>query len=337
MTGIDSLRGFLSRMFEAVQHYNTQVVLIGVCLLAACAGVIGCFAVLRRRSLTGDALAHAALPGLCLAFIFVQSLNLPAMLLGAFVTGLLGIAVISILRRWTRIKEDAAIGIVLGVFFGAGIVLSSLIQRMQTGSRTGLESFIYGHPAAISRGDAVFVALVTLGTLGVLVLLYKECKLVAFDPAFAHAQGWPVLKLDLLLMALIAVAVVVGLPAVGVIMMAALLILPGVTARFWTDRLHVLLVLAALFGVLMGALGTLLSAVDNRLPAGPSIILVGTALFLFSLLFAPRRGGLARLLAQRRFRQRLRDDRPGLLAEEWMSPRDRSTPDDDVRIREARR
>jgi manganese/zinc/iron transport system permease protein len=306
--------GFLAQLVEAVQHYNTRVVLAGVSLLAACAGVIGCFAVLRRRSLTGDALAHAALPGVCLAFLLVGEKSLAEMLLGAFVTGLLGILLITFLRHWTRLKDDAAIGIVLGVFFGAGSVLSSIIQKIPDmgGERAGLASFIYGKTAGILYDDVLLIGFLTLAALGVVVLFFKEFKLVSFDPAFAKVQGWPALGLDLMLMMLVAIAVIIGLPAVGVVMMAALLILPAVTARYWTNRLHVLLVLAALFGALMGTTGTLLSAVDRRLPAGPAIILVGAGLFGLSLLFAPRRGTLAQLLAQRRFRQQLRDGRLSL-------------------------
>ena len=204
--------------------YNTAVVLLGTSLLGANAGLVGCFAVLRRRALTGDALAHAALPGLCLAFLAVGQRSRPALLLGAFVTGVLGVVVIAALRRWTRIKEDAAIGIVLSVFFGAGIVLSRLIQnRSSVGSKAGLDSYILGKTAGIIAQDVYLIAGVSLASLVLVLVLYKEFKLVVFDSGFASVQGWPVLGLDLLLMGLIALAVVFGLPAVGVVLMAALL------------------------------------------------------------------------------------------------------------------
>jgi manganese/zinc/iron transport system permease protein len=274
--------------------YNTRIVLEGAGLLGAVAGVIGTFAVLRRRALTGDALAHAALPGLCLAFLVVGERNLAAMLVGALVTGIIGLIVIGALRRWTRIKEDAGTGIVLSVFFGAGIVLSSIIQRMGGGSRAGLDSFILGKAATMNQDDVRLIGTLAVATLVVLLLLYKEFKLLAFDPGFARSQGWPVARLDLAMMGLVALAVVIGLPAVGVVMMAALLILPAAAARFWTDRLGALLVLAGLFGMSMGVAGTLISAQVRGLPAGPTIILVGTALFLVSAVVSPRRGLLAR-------------------------------------------
>lgn len=290
-------------MIPELWQYNTQVVLAGTGLLGASCGLVGTFAVLRRRALTGDALSHAALPGLCLAFLVVGERSLPALLTGALVSGLLGIAIIAALRRWTRIKEDAAIGLVLSVFFGAGVVLSKLISRhVPGGGKAGLDSYVIGKTAGMILQDVYFIAGVALLSLAAVLLLYKEFKLVGFDPDFARVQGWPTFALDLLLMSLIAVTVVIGLPAVGVVLITALLILPAAAARFWTERLGTMLLLAALFGMFVGAVGTLLSSRYSHLPAGPIIVLVGTAVFLVSVLAAPRRGALARWLAQVRFR-----------------------------------
>jgi len=282
--------------------HNTMVVLAGAGLLGASAGAVGTFAVLRRRALTGDALAHAALPGLCLAFLLFGRRSLPLLLLGALATGLAGITIISLLRRWTRVKEDSAIGIVLSVFFGAGIVLSRLIQNnTTTGSQAGLDSYILGKTAGMIEQDVYLIGSAAAICVLLVVLLYKEFRLVVFDADFARVQGWPALGLDWLLMAMIALAVVIGLPAVGVVLMAALLILPGVAARFWSDRLGVVLVLSSAFGLGVALVGTMLSASFSKLPAGPIIVLVGTGLFLVSLFFAPKRGIAARVVAQRRF------------------------------------
>ena len=284
--------------------YNTAIVLAGVSLLGACAGLVGSFAVLRRRALVGDALAHAALPGLCLAFLIVGERNLPAMLAGALATGVLGVLVISGLRHGTRVKEDAAIGIVLSVFYGAGIVLTSWIQNLAThGSKAGLTTYILGQTAGITRQDVLLIAAVAAVCGLAIVLMAKEFKVVAFDPDFAGVQGWPAFRLDLLLMCLVALTVVVGLPMVGVVLMAALLIIPAAAARFWTDRLEVLLVLSAVFGLLIGAIGVIPSAYIPTLPGGPPIVLVGAGVFLASVLFAPRRGAIARLVANHRFRR----------------------------------
>ncbi len=286
--------------------YNTAVVLAGSALLGAGAGVVGSFAVLRRRALTGDALSHATLPGLCLAFLILGERSLPAMLFGALCSGVLGVAVISALRRWTRIKEDAAIGIVLGVFFGAGIALSGIIQKLVTsGSKAGLESYIFGKTAGMIASDVYLIAGMSAVCVLLITLLYKEFKLAIFDPGFATAQGWPVWRLDLLLMSLVAVAVVIGLPAVGAVLMAALLILPAAAARFWTDRLGIMLILSAVFGMMMGLVGTAISVQVDRIPTGPIIVVTGSVIFLVSMLFAPRRGALARGLSHLRFRRQL--------------------------------
>lgn len=270
--------------------YNTWVVLAGVSLLGASAGIVGSFAVLRRRSLTGDALAHAALPGLCLAFLFAGEQNMLVMLFGALLTGILGVVIISALRTYTRIKEDAAIGIVLSVFFGAGAVLSRIIQNRPGGSRAGIQTFIFGSPAGMIFEDLLWLAILSAGILFCVLLLYKEFKLISFDPDFAYSQGWPVYLLDLLLMGLLAITVVVGLPAVGVLMVAALLIIPAATARFWTEQLGMMLAMSAIFGVVSAMFGTMVSATYVTMPTGPTIILVATIFFLLSGLFSPSRG-----------------------------------------------
>lgn len=284
--------------------YNTLVVLIGVGLLGAGAGLVGSFAVLRRRALLGDALAHAALPGLCIGFLIAGERNLGAMLAGALGTGILGLMVVSALRQRTRVRMDAAIGIVLSVFFGAGIVLSRLIQNSTTvtGSKAGLDSYILGKTAGMVASDVFLIAGAAAISVGLVALLFKEFLLVSFDTDFARVQGWPARRIDLVLTGLIAVVVVIGLPAVGVVMMAALIIIPGVTARFWTDRLSRVVVLAAATGLCMGLIGTAISATYAKMPAGPIITLVGTAAFIASALLAPRRGLIARGLIRRRDR-----------------------------------
>jgi manganese/zinc/iron transport system permease protein len=286
--------------------YNTLIVLQGVSLLGACAGVIGCFAVLRRRALVGDALAHASLPGVCLAYLIVGEKHFLLLLGGAFIAGLCAIGVMAFLKRWTRIKEDALIALVLSTFFGAGVVLRSLIARLPNmGDRAGLDSFILGRAAEMGREDVQVIAVLTLGTLCIVALFYKEFKLVAFDPEFAQVQGWPARILDFVLMLLLLCAVVIGLPAVGILLMAAMVILPAASARFWTHQLAWMLMLSAGFGTVAGIVGTLITVSGENMPTGACIILVGVGIFVISLLFAPQRGYIARFLAHRRDRQTL--------------------------------
>lgn len=275
--------------------YNTMLVLLGTSLLGAVSGLIGSLAVLRRQSLAGDAFAHAALPGLCVAFMIVGERSLAALLIGAFISGILGLIVVSLLCRFTRIKQDAALGIVLSTFFGLGVVLSRIVQNQTTtGSKAGLDSYILGKTAGIIASDVYLIGSAALVCLVVIVFLFKELELLTFDADFARSQGWPVATLDMILIFLLGLVVVIGLPAVGVVMMAALLILPGVTARFWTDRLAVMLPISVGIGVVTGAVGTWLSSEYANLPAGPIIVLVGATIFLFSSVIAPRRGLIAR-------------------------------------------
>lgn len=286
---------------------NTRTVLLGSALLGLACGVVGTLAVLRRRALIGDVVAHAALPGIGLAFMVVGDRHLGAFLLGALVFGLLGVACVNLIRRFTRIKEDAALALVLGSFFGLGIVLSRLIQNQPAGNRAGLDGFLFGKAASMVRADVLLIAGVALAACVTVAALYKEFRLLAFDREFAAAQGWPVAALDLAMMALVAVCTVAGLPAVGVVLVAALLIIPPVTARLWSDRLVVVLILAATLGALSAAVGTALSAtlpppagaLSRGWPTGPLIVLAGGAAFAVSLLVAPRRGLIARRLALR--------------------------------------
>ncbi|WP_254507615.1 metal ABC transporter permease [Anatilimnocola floriformis] len=283
-------------------HYNTAVVLSGATLLGALAGLVGSFAVLRKRSLTGDALSHASLPGVCIAYLIVGERSLPMFLLGALASGVLGIITINLLTTRTRIREDAAIGSVLGVFFGIGIALSKRISQLPGGgSRAGLDSFLFGKAASMRFGDVVWISVIAAGCLIAILLLYKQFKLISFDSDFGRTLGWPVRRLDLALMSLLAVTVVIGLPAVGVVLTAAMVIIPGASARFWTDRFGRLIALATLFGGAMGFIGTLLSAYNRALPAGPTIVLAGACIFLISLLGGWRRGVIARHLQSKKF------------------------------------
>ena len=286
--------------------YNTLVVLAGAASLGLLCALVGTFAVLRRQALLGDALAHATLPGLCLAFLWLGIKHPLAMPVGAFATGLLGVAAVVALRHGGRLRPDAALGVVLSVFYGAGVVLSRVVQNQTTtGSKAGLERFLLGSAAGMVVQDVVLISLLALAVAVVIGLGYRAWKVMSFDASFALALGLPVSWLDGVLMALVALTVVAGLPAAGAVMVAALLVLPVVSARLWVQRLETLLVLACLLGVAMGSTGVLLSAAVERLPTGPTIVLVGGAIFLVSLLASPQRGLVVRLLRLARFRRQL--------------------------------
>lgn len=276
-----------------LRDYNTRVVVVGTSLLGAAAGIIGTFAYLRKRAMLGDALSHATLPGIAVAFLLVGHKQLGALLIGASVTGVIGILCVLGLRRIPRIKEDAAIGIVLSVFFGVGMVLMSVIQQINTGEEAGLNSFIYGKAAAMLAQDAMLIAVCAGLVIVGAVLLFKEFRVVCFDSSFAAVQGWPVFMIDLFMMTLVVMTTVVGLQAVGLILIVALLIIPAAAARFWTDSLVKMTVLAGVFGTVCGWLGSVMSALTPRLPTGAIIVICTGVIFIFSMVFAPHRGVLA--------------------------------------------
>jgi manganese/zinc/iron transport system permease protein len=289
-----------------LQDSNTRTVLFGAAALGLSAGVVGCFAVLRRRALLGDAVAHAALPGVCAAFLIVGDRSMPAFLLGALVFGALAVLCISAIQRATRVKADAAIAIVLATFFGLGIVMSQRIMADPTGgNRAGLDSFLFGKAASMVRADAMLIASVGLVVVLTVAMFFKELKLLAFDRTFAAGIGRPVGAMDLALMLLICLVTVIGLPAVGVVLMVALLVIPAAAARFWTESLGVMLIIAGVVGALSGALGTGVSAVAEGVSAGPVIALAAAAMFTLSMLVAPQRGLIASWHRARTLRRRI--------------------------------
>jgi manganese/zinc/iron transport system permease protein len=254
---------------------------------------------LRKRALMGDALSHATLPGIGLAFIIATAMgaagkSLPILLLGAVVTGVLGVLCILLLRNYTRLKEDAALGIVLSVFFGAGVAVLGIVQKMGTGSAAGLEGFIYGKTASMLSSDALLIGGAAAVVGLACALLFKEFSLLCFDPAYARSEGWPVVALDLVMMALVVAVTVIGLQAVGLILIIALLIIPAAAARFWTDRLLNMVLASAAIGAVSGWFGASLSALVPRLPAGAIIVIVASIIFVFSMIFGTTRGVLVR-------------------------------------------
>jgi manganese/zinc/iron transport system permease protein len=295
--------------------YNTRLVVLSTTALGVAAGLVGTFLLLRKRALMGDALSHATLPGIAVAFMAMVAFGgsgkfLPGLLLGAAASGLLGVACVLLITHQTRLKDDAALGIVLSVLFGLGVVLLGFVQDMPEGSAAGLQSFIYGKTASVVQRDLWLILGAAVLVLAACVVLYKEFGLLCFDEAYAGAQGWPVVLLDLLLMVLVTVVTVIGLQAVGLILVIALLVTPAAAARFWTERLGHMLLAAALIGGASGWLGSALSALVPRLPAGAVIVLVAATVFAVSMAVGPARGLLPRLarhvdLARRVGRQHL--------------------------------
>lgn len=288
-----------------LREYNTRVVVFGATVLGATGGLVGTFLLLRRRSLLSDAVSHATLPGLALAFLVAEAFgangkSLPVLLAGALAGGLAGMAAVVGIRRFGRTKDDAALAIVLSVFFGLGISLTVAIQQLPTGNAAGLTHFIYGKAASMTAADAWTILGVSAVVALLCAALFKEFTLLCFDEGFAVSRGLPVLRLDLALMALVVTFVVAGLAAVGLLLVVAMLIIPPASARFWSERLTVNALLAAAIGAASGLSGAMASALLPRLPAGAVIVLSASAIFAFSLVFGARRGVLAQWIRHRR-------------------------------------
>ncbi|MDW4551455.1 metal ABC transporter permease [Defluviimonas sp. D31] len=298
--------------------YNAALVGLGAALLGFAAGTAGTFLFLRKRALVSDAVAHATLPGVGIAFILMVSFggdgrNLFGLLAGSAVTAWIGLLLVESMARRTRLSEDAAIGAVLSVFFGIGVVLLTVIQTMSSGRQAGLESFLLGSTAGMLFQDAVVIAIG--GTLAVLAtwLLRRPMTLVAFDAEYAAASGYDVRRIDLAMMGLVLAVTVIGLKIVGLILIVAMLIIPPVTARFWTEKSDRLIWYAGALGGFSGYVGAAISASAPALPTGPIIVLVAAALFGLSLFLAPKRGVTAAIIRHRRFQRRVHR-RQGLLA-----------------------
>jgi manganese/zinc/iron transport system permease protein len=304
--------------FLSLADANVRYVLTGSVLLGAASGVVGTFTVLRKRSLIGDALAHAALPGVALGFLLTLSKSIMPLFIGASVAGILGVLAIIGISKMGRIKEDSAIGIVLSVFFGVGIVLLTHIQRLPSGNQSGLDKFLFGQAASMLPQDIALMSVISLIAVATIILFYKEFRLLVFDTNYLAALGFPVTLLDILLMFLVVLVVMIGLQAVGVVLMAALLITPAAGARFWTDKLKTMLFLAAFFGAVSGVLGAFFSSLAPRIPTGPVMVLAATLFFVISALSAPKRGLLAKWLQQRNNRKRMDQEHFLRATMEWM-------------------
>lgn len=287
---------------------NIRYVVVGSVLLTASSAIVGTFTFLNKRSLIGDAIAHAVLPGICLGFIVAGTKNPLVLIIGAFITGWLSLIAVDFITRKTRIKEDTAIGLILSVFFGIGILMLTVIQKSGNASQSGLDHFLFGKAAALVGSDLYAFLIVAVILLVVVYILFKEFALMAFDKAYAKSIGYPVRTLELILTSLIVLAVVIGIQAVGVVLMAAILITPAAAARFWTDRIVVMVLLASAFGAFSGLAGSYISFVAPAMPTGPWIVIVISTIAFVSFFLAPKRGVLYRLVRQNNIRQTINNE-----------------------------
>lgn len=285
-------------LWDFFSDYTLRNVLLGTLLLGLGSGLVGSFALLRRQSLLGDAVSHAALPGIIIAFMLTGTKNTPVLLVGATISGLIGTLIILLVIRTTKIDTDGAQGIVLGVFLGFGFLLLTHVQKSPNAAKAGLDKFIFGQAATIMSADVITIFVVELFITCFIFLFWKELKITTFDPDFSAVQGFSPKLIELVLTALIVLAIVIGVQSVGVILMSALLIAPAAAARQWTDRLSTLCILSALFGAFSGVSGSIISTRVPKLSTGPVIVLILTGIAVISLICSPRRGVLERIIRQ---------------------------------------
>ncbi len=295
-------------LFPPLAH-NTLVVLTGAGLLGVAAGVVGCFSFLRRQALISDAISHATLPGIAAAFllgyaVWGEGRSLALLTAGAMASGFLGMLAVRWIREETRLTEDTAIGTVLSVFFGLGLVLLSVVQSTSAGGQAGLGSFLLGAVATMTTNEAWTIAAVSLMALVTTSVLFKTFGLACFDPDFAKALGWSTRRLDLAMTGLLLVVLAIGLKAVGLVLIIAMVIIPPAAARFWTDDLSRMVTLSGAIGGASAVAGAYISAGFPNLPTGAVIVLVAGGLFFVGLLLSPRRGIIAEALSLRTRRRR---------------------------------
>ena len=273
-----------------LQSYTTQMVLLGTALLGLASGIAGTFAVLRKESLIGDGLSHAALPGVVIAFLLTGIKDIEVLITGAALSSITAAWLITITVENSKIKFDGALATILSAFFGLGMVLLTYVQSLNNAGQAGLSKFIFGQAATILARDVYITSAAALIIIVLTVLFWKELKLISFDVEYAKTLQIPVTFTLILYRSLLIMTIIIGIQSVGAILISSLLIAPAVGARQWTNKLGTMCILAGFFGMLSAIGGTIWSTTVQKLPTGPAIIVILSAIVLLSLIFAPNRG-----------------------------------------------
>ena len=292
---------------ELFSDYTARTILLGAASLGVVSGVVGSYAVLRKQSLVGDVMSHAALPGIVLAFIIMGVKEQLPILIGAALSAVLAVFLINLVTGNSRIKTDSAMGMALSVFFGFGLVLLTYAQKMPDANQAGLDKFLFGQAEALVEKDVLVIGLTGVFALLVVGLFWKEFKLLCFDPDFGGTMGFSMKSLDLLVTAVIVSAIVIGLQTVGVVLMSSMLIAPAVAARQWTAGMGSMVILAASVAAVSGVTGVALSAGLENVPTGPAVIVCVSVIAFFSVLFSPN-GFFTLRLKDARSRREIKKD-----------------------------
>jgi manganese/zinc/iron transport system permease protein len=303
--------------FFGLQEPGIRVVVMGTVLLSVSTSLVGCFTLLRKRALTGDAVAHAVLPGICIAFLWTASRNPIVLLVGAFLSGWGSLLLMDLITQKTRIKEDAAIAIILSSFFGIGILILTYMQHIPgLEGKAGINNYLFGSAISLNQEDVMTFGVVALLLITCILVFFRPLQLIAFDEVFARSIGVPVGRYQMLLTTMTVFAVVIGIQTVGIVLMAAMLITPAATARFFTNKLRKMLLIAAVVGAISSLIGAFLSyavqfspqSKEGYLPTGPSIVMVLSGVAILSFLFSPKKGVFIRLRRQIAFKNKILEE-----------------------------
>ena len=291
--------------FELFGSYTFKIVILGCVLLGVISGVVGSFAVVKKQGLIGDGISHSTLPGVVIAFLLIGVKDTEIMLLGALIAGLLSAMFVFSIVKNSRVKFDAALAVVMSVMFGFGTLLLSYSQKLPNSNQAGLKNYIYGQAANMLESDVNTMIFVGVIVLAIVLLFWKEMKLVSFDLEYAITIGYNVTLVNALMIFLLVLAIIIGLQTVGVILMSAMIITPAVAARQWTNKFSVMVILSAIFGAMSGALGSIISITDDKLATGPIIVVVATVIAIVSILISPKRGVIYRLYQRNKNKKEL--------------------------------
>lgn len=269
---------------------NVRYVALAILLLGGVSGAVGTFNFLRKKTLVGETVAHSMLPGILIAFILSGVKDPFILIVGAAISGWLSILLVDYITRNSKIKGDSALAIVLSSFFGLGIVILTVIQRKLPREQSGLDHYIFGNAAAMSPNDSIVFGIVCIVVLLVVGWNYFSLKTMVFNKDYAQSVGMNTRWIETLISFITILSISVGVKAVGIVMMSAMLIIPPTAARFWTDKLGRMLLIGGAFGALSGWLGAFVSYSYNNMPTGPWAIVIISLIAFFSMLFAPKKG-----------------------------------------------
>nr|WP_156299065.1 metal ABC transporter permease [Streptobacillus canis] len=278
-------------MFDVLfNSYTFKVVAIGCSLLGMISAIIGSFAVLKKESLLGDGVAHSSLAGICIAFLLTGEKELPILLIGALIVGLICVFLIHYIGTNSKVKFDSAIALILSTFFGLGLVLLTFLKRVPGAKKAGLSNFIFGQASTLVVKDIYLISVVGIILLIIVIFFWKEIKISIFDRDYAKTIGINSDRYRLLISVMIVINVIIGIQIAGVVLMTAMMVSPVVAAKQWSNKLSVVVILASFFGSISGFIGSVTSSLNTTLPTGPVIVVVLSLFVIFSMLFSVKKG-----------------------------------------------